>query len=466
MSEARLEAALFPTVPSKSSEPGAQRSLPDLPLARRAASAQAHHPATVVGGVPGREPDGYGYSRSAITTSAGNASAIWCCARSIVRARKLFVDWAGADHPSLRSRTGAEHAAPLFVGVLRGPVTTPTRKPTGDQQMASWIGSARAHLRVSGGLSAVGGTRQREKRGVSKALPYEPDLNPTYQEMALHYGHRCVARHGRANRATKPSRSRRADCPALDRGRAAPTASFFSLRELNHAIERAAGKLNNGPSRNAKARRRSLLWKSINPRCAPLPAERFDLSVWSQATGHIDYHIQFERSFYSVPYQLTRQTVESARHPTTIEIFIKARRVAVARARAQALTGGDQLRASARLAPAHLDWPPSRMIQWAAPWVRMPRNGERILASFPHPEMGYRSCLGHHPPGPTVSQRRAWKRPPNVLCSAVRVSYKSLESILRHQSRSTTPEPARFAARFPFRPQQHPWRSFTSSKGG
>ncbi len=64
------------------------------------------------------------------------------------------------------------------------------------------------------------------------------------------------------------------------------------------------------------------------PALRPLPAERFDLSVWSQATVNIDYHIQFERSFYSVPYSLARQTVEVRSTPTIIEIFHKGQRVA------------------------------------------------------------------------------------------------------------------------------------------
>ena len=131
------------------------------------------------------------------------------------------------------------------------------------------------------------------------------------------------------------------------------------------------------------------------PALRPLPAERFDLSVWSQATVNIDYHIQFDGSFYSVPYQLARQTVEVRATPTTIEIFHKGQRVAShvrARKPYTAVTNSEHRPASHR---AHLDWPPSRMIAWAR--TVGPHTAEvveKILEAFPHPEMGYRSCLG------------------------------------------------------------------------
>ena len=117
--------------------------------------------------------------------------------------------------------------------------------------------------------------------------------------------------------------------------------------------------------------------------------------MWSKATVNIDYHIQFDDSFYSVPYQLTRQSVEVRATPTTIEIFHQGKRVAShlrQRKPYTAVTNSEHRLASHR---AHLDWPPSRMIQWARTvGPHTAEMVEKILASFPHPEMGYRSCLG------------------------------------------------------------------------
>jgi transposase len=146
---------------------------------------------------------------------------------------------------------------------------------------------------------------------------------------------------------------------------------------------------------------------------------------------NIDYHIQFERSFYSVPYSLARQIVEVRATPTTIEIFHKGQRVAShvrARKPYTAVTNPDHRPASHR---AHLDWPPSRMIQWARTvGPRTAEMVERILEAFPHPEMGYRSCLGIIRLGQRYPAARMEAAAERALLTGA-VSYKSLDSILR-----------------------------------
>jgi hypothetical protein len=116
-------------------------------------------------------------------------------------------------------------------------------------------------------------------------------------------------------------------------------------------------KLNQRLSKKREGSRRSLFLAVDQPALRPLPAERFDLSVWSQATVNIDYHIQFEGSFYCVPYHLARQAVEVRATPTTLEIFHKGQRVAShlrTRKPYTAVTNPEHRPASHR---AHLDWP-------------------------------------------------------------------------------------------------------------
>jgi transposase len=167
------------------------------------------------------------------------------------------------------------------------------------------------------------------------------------------------------------------------------------------------------------------------PALRPLPTERFDLSVWSQAKVNIDYHIQFDAGFYSVPYSLARQTVELRATPTTIEIFHKGQRVAShvrARKPYTAVTNPEHRPASHR---AHLDWPPSRMIQWAhTVGPRTAEMVEKILEAFPHPEMGYRSCLGIIRLGQRYPTTRVEAAAERALLTGA-VSYKSLDSLLR-----------------------------------
>jgi hypothetical protein len=126
-----------------------------------------------------------------------------------------------------------------------------------------------------------------------------------------------------------------------------------------------------------------------------LPAEPFDMSQWSYARVNIDYHIAFDANFYSVPYTLVQERVEVRATPTTIEILHKGQRVAShvrGHGREQVFTQREHRPKSHQ---AHLEWTPSRMVHWAEQiGPHTAKLFERILAEKPHPEMGYRSCLG------------------------------------------------------------------------
>ncbi len=190
-------------------------------------------------------------------------------------------------------------------------------------------------------------------------------------------------------------------------------------------------KLNQRPFKKREGSRQSLFQEVDRPVLKPLPTERFDLSEWSQATVKIDYHIQFDQSFYSVPYALARQTVEVRAAPTTVEKIHRGQRVA-SHVRAHksytAVTNPEHRPASHR---AHLDWPPSRMIAWAR--TVGPRTAElveKILEAFPHPEMGYRSCLGIIRLGQRYPAARVEAAAGRALLTGT-VSYRSPDSILR-----------------------------------
>ena len=343
---------------------------------------------------------------------------------------KMFVDHAGDTVNIMNPATGEIRAAVLFVAVL-GASNYTYAEANENQQMAAWIG---AHVRA---FEYFGGCPQlvvpdNTKTGVAKPCRYEPDLNPTYQEMAAHYGVGVLP-----TRPRKPRDKAKVEVGVQIAERwiiaALRHRKFFSLAELNSAIRELLEKLNQRPFKKREGSRRSLFLETEQTALRPLPAERFDLSEWSQATVNIDYHIQFERSFYSVPYQLTRQTVEVRATPKTIEIFHQGQRVAShlrARKLYTGVTNPDHRPASHR---AHLDWPPSRMIQWAR--TVGPRTAEMveiILEAFPHPEMGYRSCLGIIRLGQRYPATRMEAAAERALLTGA-VSYKSLESILRRR---------------------------------
>jgi hypothetical protein len=205
---------------------------------------------------------------------------------------------------------------------------------------------------------------------------------------------------------------------------------FFSLAELNEAIAERTAWLNARPFRGEPASRRELFDELERPALRPLPAERFELAEWKKVSVNIDYHVEYDRRFYSVPYQLVRQRLELRATASTVEVFKGGSRVASHRrehGRRRYVTDPAHMPASHR---AHLEWTPSRLIKWAA--TVSPATAtvvEKILASKPHPEHAYRACLGLMNLAKRYGNDRVGAASERALaCGAI--SYSSVKSIL------------------------------------
>src|SRR5674476_1199189 len=170
---------------------------------------------------------------------------------------------------------------------------------------------------------------------------------------------------------------------------------FFSLVEANQTIGELLHRINHRPFRKRDGSRVSAFEALDKPALQPLPPERFEISEWERARVNIDYHVAFDGNFYSVPYNLVREVVEIRSTATTVEVLHNGGRVAShvrSRGREQVLTIHAHRPKSHQ---AHLEWPPSRMVQWAEKiGPHTAQVFERIMADKPHPEMGYRGCLG------------------------------------------------------------------------
>ena len=171
---------------------------------------------------------------------------------------------------------------------------------------------------------------------------------------------------------------------------------FFILAELNAAIRELLTELNSRPMQRLGLSRQSLFEKLDRPALRPLPTTRYELGLWKTCTVNIDYHIATDGNLYSVPFQLLQKKVEARIGLSTVEVFFKGRRIASHRrapsGRFVFVTDPAHMPHAHR---AHAEWSPSRLIAWAG------RNGPNtghvvttILATRPHPEQGYRSCLG------------------------------------------------------------------------
>lgn len=208
---------------------------------------------------------------------------------------------------------------------------------------------------------------------------------------------------------------------------------FLSLGEANQAIRELLGRLNQRPFRKRREECRATLFAQLDrPALAPLPPSRYDLSQWSRVRVNIDYHVVFDANFYSVPYALVGELVEVRATPATVEIFHHGKRVAShlrSRGRNQAISEAGHRPKSHQ---AHLEWTPSRMVEWAGKvGVHTAQLVGRILDDKPHPEMGYRACLGlirlarkHSPERMEAACERA------LECGAI--GYKHVKSILQN----------------------------------
>lgn len=305
---------------------------------------------------------------------------------------RLFVDFAGDTVPVTDPETGEIWPAQVFVAVL-GASGYLYAEATRGQDRASWLG---AHVRA---LAFYGGAPRvlvpdNLKAGVTTACWYDPDLNPSYLELARHYGLVVLP--------TRPAHPRdkaaaEVGVQVAERWILAPLRHqrFFSLGELNAAIAGQVRQVNDRPFRGQPLSRRALFEQIEQSALQPLPATPYELATWKRAKVNIDYHVEFDQHYYSVPYQLAREPIEVRATAHVVEILHRGRRVAShvrAYGRRRFITTPEHMPAAHR---AHLEWTPSRLVAWGATvGAPVAELIETILRTRPHPEHGYRACLG------------------------------------------------------------------------
>jgi transposase len=337
-------------------------------------------------------PDGYRYSQFCrhyerwVRTLAPTM-------RQVHRAgEKAFVDFSGQRPVLCDPKTGELIPVELFIGVL-GASNYTYAEACRSQDLPSWISAHVRMLEYFQGSPAIL-VPDNLRSGVTQACRYEPMINRTYLGFARHYGIAIVpARSGR------PRDKAPAEAAVLVVQRwilaAIRHRRFFQLAELNAAIRELLAPLNDRPMKKLGVSRRALFERLDRPALRPLPLTPYEFAVWTDCGVNIDYHIEVAHNYYSVPYQLVHQRVEARLTATTVEVFLKGRRIASHRR----LTGRGQVSTQPEHMPhahrAHAEWTPSRLITWAA--KTGPATAQivsDILASRPHPEQGYRACLG------------------------------------------------------------------------
>ncbi|MGH7416714.1 MAG: IS21 family transposase [Candidatus Rokuibacteriota bacterium] len=374
-----------------------------------------------------RHPEGFGYSWFC------QAYRVWQGGLDLVMRQehhageKLFVDFAGMTLPIVDPDSGEVWQAELFVAVL-GASSYTYAEAFASQSLPDWISGHVHAFQAMGGCSSII-VPDNLRSGVTRAHRYEPEINRTYAEMAAHYGCAVIPA-----RPFRPRDKAKAENGVLQAERwilaSLRDRTFFSLAEANAAIAERVAWLNARPFKKLPGSRQSLFEELDRPALRPLPARPYEYATWRTAKVNIDYHVEVERHWYSVPHQLVGRSLDIRAGARVVEVFHRGRRVAshprsVEQGRFTTLT--EHMPEAHR---RHATWTPGRIVAWAE------RTGPAtadlvaaIMASRPHPEQGFRSCLGIMRLGRRYGEVRLEAACARAL--AIRgLSYRSVESIL------------------------------------
>jgi len=339
-----------------------------------------------------QHPSGYAYSRFCDLRRAWEKRVSPTMRQTHIAGERMFVDYSGTKLQLIERTTGAVLTAELFVAVL-GASNFTYAEATWTQSLPDWIGSHIRAFRYFRGVTAMI-VSDNLKSGITKACFYEPNVNRTYQEMADHYDTAIVP--ARPNKPKDKSKVEVGVQVALRwviaklRKR-----TFFTLAELNDAIRDCVDQINNRVTRHLGASRRSLFEEIERSALKSLPATDYVFGQWKQCRAGIDYHVEIDKHYYSVPYTLVRQELWARYTPSTVEVFHRSTRVAVHRR-------GPPNRGHTTL-PDHMPSSHRRYADWTLP--RIMREAaeigpsttalvEIILREKRHPEQGFRSCRG------------------------------------------------------------------------
>lgn len=373
-------------------------------------------------------PDGYGYTWFCEGYAAFQQRTSAVFRHRHAAGEVMQTDYAGPTVPVIDPTTGTVHPAQIFVAVL-GASNLTFAYASFSQKLVDWIDGHVRALTFYGGVTK-GIICDNLKAAVAKALWFEPTLNATFAALAEHY-----------DTTVLPARSRK----PRDKGRVEGAVliverwilarlrnrTFFSLAALNEAIAELIEDLNNRPMRHIGKSRRELFEEIERQALAPLPAVPFEYSEWKTAKVHPDYHVEVDKTFYSVPHRLIGCTVEVRLTHRVVEIFHDHNRVASHVRRSQR---SGHVTVSDHMPKAHQRYAnttPRSLIE------RAERIGshvailvERMMRDRPHPEQGYRSAMGILSLAPRYGPERLDAACERALTINA-VSYSSVASILK-----------------------------------
>ena len=402
-----------------------------------------------------QHPDGYAYSQFCNLYREWSKTVDVVMRQEHRAGEKLFVDYAGPTIAIYDPLSGEVMArAQLFVAAL-GASSYVYAEATATQGLTDWITSHVHAFEYFGGAAKIL-VPDNLKSGIKKPNRYEAELTRTYEEMALHYGAAVIPA-----RAYRPKDKAKVEAAVLlcERWIIAKLRHerLSSLAQLNRRIASLVVAINEKPFKKLEGSRRTL-YETIDRPLTPLPPSPYVIGRWKQVTCNIDYHVDVDRHYYSVPYQLVRKRLDVRTSASTVEVFFKGKRVA---SHLRSSRPGGFTTTPAHMPESHRrhqEWTPGRMIAWAEKTgPATAAFASKVIELRPHPEHGYRSILGvirlakhYEPERIEAACRRA------IALRAF--SYTSVKSILEH-GLDRQPLPSEV-------PQSHRRRHHRNVRGG
>ncbi len=436
LTDDELERCLFPP---PTGTPKTERAQPDWPVVHRELRRTGVTLSLLWEEYRSAHPDGYGYSRFCELYRRWEGRLSPTMRQVHIAGERMFVDYAGATLDVINPQTGEVRSAQLFVATL-GASSYTIADATWTQSLADWTGS---HVRA---LEFFGGVPRQIvsdnlKAGITKACFYEPTVNRTYADLAAHYGTAVVPA-----RPYKPRDKAKVEVgvQVVQRWIMARLRNrrFFSLAELNAAIRELVDKLNDRVTRHLGTSRRALFEELERPALKALRQEPYVFAQWKKRTVGLDYHVEVERHYYSVPHTLLREKVWARFTERTVEVFHRGKRVAAhvrSSSNRQHTTVREHMPSSHR---RYADWTPERLKRQAGEiGPNTSALVEVILRERTHPEQGFRSCLGILRLAKTHGRDRLDAACERALEFGAR-SYTSVNSILKSRLDRKRPEPA------------------------
>lgn len=341
---------------------------------------------------------------------------------------KLFVDYAGLTVPWIEPTTGEIFEAQIFVAVL-GASNYTYVEATQSQSLGDWIGSHVRTFEFLGGVPKIV-VPDNLKSGISNAHRYDPDINPTYQDMANHYGAAVIPA-----RVAHPKDKAKVEVgvQGIERRILAKLRhhTFFSLAEINAAIRPLLMAYNEKAFQRLPGSRLSEFMQVDKPALQTLPIYPYEYAEWKKVRAGIDYHVAFEHHYYSVPHQYIKHELDLRITRTLVQCFYKGKLIAV-HARANKKGHTTVKEHMPKRHQAYAEWTPERLLRWAQ------QTGEQthqllqaMIEARPHPQQAFRACLGVMRLGKHYGDHRLEKAAQRALALGA-LSYKSIESILKH----------------------------------